>query len=215
MTRLPVQLILLGPPGAGKGTQAARLARRLGLIHINPGQILREAGACESPVQSRNPRPYGRRAAGRRSTRRPARTRAPQGAQPRPGVRPRRLSANRPRGAIAAEDAGGHAPAPRDLCSSCGLQPSARHARPATAGQRREERRPDDSDRAIGHRLEVERDNAQTLRDALAGWTDVIEVDADQPPDSIAEEIVRALRRHAIGVGARLNSVAGNLSEVS
>ena len=50
MTRLPVQLILLGPPGAGKGTQAARLARRLGLIHVNPGQILREAAAGESPV---------------------------------------------------------------------------------------------------------------------------------------------------------------------
>ena len=45
MTRLPVQLILLGPPAAGKGAQAARLARRLGLIHINPGQSLREAAA--------------------------------------------------------------------------------------------------------------------------------------------------------------------------
>jgi len=60
-----------------------------------------------------------------------------------------------------------------------------------------EEGRSDDSDRAFGHRLEVGCDNAQALRDALAGWTDVIEVDADQPPDSVAEEIVRALRRHA------------------
>jgi adenylate kinase len=44
----PAQLILLGPPGAGKGTQAARLAQRLGLVPISPGQILRERTSCDS-----------------------------------------------------------------------------------------------------------------------------------------------------------------------
>jgi adenylate kinase len=39
-----VRLILLGPPGAGKGTQAQKLAQVLRIPHISTGVILREAG---------------------------------------------------------------------------------------------------------------------------------------------------------------------------
>ena len=35
-------LVIVGPPGAGKGTQAKRLAETLGLVHLSTGEIFRE-----------------------------------------------------------------------------------------------------------------------------------------------------------------------------
>lgn len=40
-----MRLILLGPPSAGKGTQASMLAQRFGLLHLATGDLLREAVA--------------------------------------------------------------------------------------------------------------------------------------------------------------------------
>lgn len=45
-----LNLVLIGPPGSGKGTQAVRIAEKYGISHISTGDILRSAVRARSPL---------------------------------------------------------------------------------------------------------------------------------------------------------------------
>ena len=48
-----MRIVFLGPPGAGKGTQAQRLKDYLGVAHLSTGEMLRDADQAGTAARPR------------------------------------------------------------------------------------------------------------------------------------------------------------------
>jgi adenylate kinase len=193
MARLsPHQVIVLGPPGAGKGTQAARLAECLGLVHISPGEILRR----EIPADSVT----GQRLRAIMATGELVPDELIDGF-----VRDR-LEALPPEQGFVLDGyprTAAEAHSLRELLARLGrLEPRPvvvwlevpREELVRRLRRRQElEGRADDAEEALARRLAIYDAHAGAVRDALGSWTDVVVIDGSLVVDAITEEILDRL----------------------
>jgi adenylate kinase len=193
----PVRLVLVGPPGSGKGTQGPVIAERLGVPYVSTGEVLRAEVAAGTELGRRVSALLDRGdlvpddlmvtvVAAALGDHGPAAGRGyVLDGFPRTLVQA--LMVERP----------GSPLAPPDLVVLITLPDRAVHDR---LRRRAEEGRTDDADPAvIDRRLAVYREESEPLLDHYRAREALVTVDGDQPPPEVTEAILAALaaRRHA------------------
>jgi adenylate kinase len=195
----PPQVIVLGPPGAGKGTQAARVAEQLGLVHISPGRILRDEADT------------GSESAGRIRAIMASGELVPE--EVIDGVVRERLEALSDEDGFVVDGyprTASEALTLRDSLAQIGrLEPRPlvvwlevpRDVLVRRLRRRRVlEGRADDAEDAIARRLATHDAQANAVREALDGWADVIVIDGNRPAPEVTEEIAHGLGRRGWGL---------------
>ncbi len=186
-----MRLLLIGAPGAGKGTQATRLAERFGIAHISSGDLLRRhvreqtaiGQRIKSYVDNGDLVPDG---VVMDMLRKPVVAAAGAGGYVLDGF-PRTVeqakAAFRVVQALGAEvQAAVHLDVPREQLVR----------RLLSRG-----RGSDDTEAVIEHRLQVYQENTVPLLEYYAGREWMFAVDGAQPPDDVHEDIVARLKKLA------------------
>jgi adenylate kinase len=186
-----MRVIMLAPPGAGKGTQGERIAARYGVPHISSGEIFRDEVARQTPL--------GKQLGGYLE---------------RGDLVPDELVLRLIRAQVvaAAEKSGGYvldgfprtleqAEAAAGIGRETNTSPQAVVYLDAPADvligrlTGRGENRADDSEAVARHRLEVYAEHTQPLVDYYAARGILVKIDAASPVDVVSEQIFAALDR--------------------
>jgi adenylate kinase len=186
-----MRLLLIGAPGAGKGTQAERLAERFGITHISSGDLLRQHVRDQTAL-GQTIKSY-----------------VDQGDLVPDAV----VMDMMRKPVVAAAEAGGYvldgfprtveqAEASFRVAQALGAQVQAAvHLDvPAAELVRRllsRGRGSDDTEEVIEHRLQVYQRNTVPLLEYYAGREWMFAVDGSRPPDEVHEEIVARLQKLA------------------
>lgn len=203
-------VVLLGPPGAGKGTLAARLSQELGLLHLSTGDVLRdevargtELGRLAQGYMSRGElvpdevilAMVRERVDGRRGVL--------FDGFPRTLAQAKGLAAFAPVDVVVflaiAKDEVVRRLSSRRVCASCGAVYNLITQPPQVAGQCDRcggglVQRPDDRPDVISRRFEVyERDSAP-LVDHYARQGLLVRVDAGRPPEAVFADVLAKIQ---------------------
>ena len=213
-------MILLGPPGAGKGTQAKRLSVALSLPHVSTGDLFREHLGHGTPLgkQAKSFMDAGRLVPDELVIDmlfdRVARPDCARGflldgfprTLPQAQALEQRLGAGKDKGqalralnlrvddATLVERATG-----RWTCGACGHMHHARFSPPKVAGKCDRcgaalYQRSDDTAEVVAKRLSVYRDQTQPLERFYAERGVLTQVDGSRTPDQVFESLLRAAR---------------------
>jgi adenylate kinase len=212
---MALNLIMLGAPGAGKGTQAERLARARGIPKISTGDILREAVHEGTAVGKRAQASMDRGElvsddlivgiVRERLERPDARNGFVLDGFPRTVAQAVALDTimNGRSALIVLDIAVPEAElvrrlASRQVCEDCGATaaPGDRHAAPGARCQRcggRLVQRTDDNDVIVRNRLKVYHQNTEPLIEYYRGRPTFRHIDGAQAPDRVAEDLASAV----------------------
>jgi adenylate kinase len=184
-----VQLLLLGPPGSGKGTQGPRLARHYRVPHLSSGELLRRQVKAGTDL--------GREVAGTldRGELVPddvicALMEQALGA---PGVADGYVLDGFPRTAAQARAAEGLLGRTGGLDAALYLDLPDEVVRQRLAGRAAQAQRSDDDEDVIERRLRIYHAEIRPLLDYYRGRGLLVSVDASPPPDDVTAAVVAAL----------------------
>jgi adenylate kinase len=186
-----MRLMLMGPPGAGKGTQAKRLAAQFGIEHISTGELLRQEVTAGTPVGQQAEEYLDRGDLVPDDLVRDMLLKRLIEADGRGGF----LLDGYPRNLAQAEEA-------RRLATERGigvdavvaLDVSQDEARRRLLGRAGDQDRSDDRGTIIGRRLEVFEHATRPILDFYRDQgVPVITVDGEQPADQVTQEILEKL----------------------
>jgi adenylate kinase len=209
---MPSRIVFLGPPGAGKGTQAARIARELGVPHLSTGELLRAAvrdgtepgQRAEAHMRAGHLVPDGLVLAilGERIERPDCATGFLLDGFPRNVAQARALDRVAPIDHVLAfripEEALVERLTQRRTCPRCGTGYNLTTAPPRVAGRCDHDgealvQRSDDAESAVRTRLEVYRKETAPLVDFYRSRGVLTEVDASGSPAEVAGRVRAAL----------------------